>query len=253
MAQSNQPIKKIAVLMAMADEARPLIEQLGMTKSNLLPDYLPFQTYTGALESLEITLVVSGVDPRYQVDNIGTQAATLMSHAVIEALQPDLIISAGTAGGFSKRGAAIGTVYLSHDRFVFHDRRVPLEGFAESGIGHYPAMNVTQMAKDLNLPYGVISTGSSLEKSDRDIAVIERFNAVAKEMEAAAIAWVCWLRQQPFLAVKSITNLLDEPGTSEEQFVENLQYACEQLQCQLIRVLNYCSGKTVSELSTSAD
>ncbi len=253
MKHNDQPINKIAILMAMADEARPLIEQLGMTKSNLLPDYLPFQTYSGELESLELTLVVSGVDPRYDVDNIGTQAATLMAYSVIEALTPDLIVSAGTAGGFSKRGAAIGTVYLSNDRFVFHDRRVPLDGFAESGIGHYPAMDVTRMANDLKLPCGVISTGSSLEKSDKDIEVIERFNAVAKEMEAAAIAWVCWLRQQPFLAVKSITNLLDQPGTSEDQFVDNLHHACEQLQCQLIRVLRYCCGKTLSELSTSAD
>jgi len=247
-------IKHICLLMAMRDEASPLIEQLSLSEERRLPSALPFRLYRGTIEndrkqSMTISLVISGTDPRYDVDNIGTQAATLMSYVAIEHLKPDVMISAGTAGGFSKRGAKVGTVYLSDDRFVFHDRRVPLNGFDESSIGHYPAFNVTRMANDLALPLGVISSGSSLEKSEKDIEVIERFNAVAKEMEAAAVAWVCWLHQQPFIAIKSITNLLDEPEASESQFVENLAFSSEQLKVQVLRVIEYCIGKTLNELS----
>lgn len=242
-------IKHICLLMAMRDEALPIISELALKPVELLPDYLPFQMFQGQLDELIVSLVVSGRDPRYDVDNIGTQAATLMAYVAIEHLKPDLVISAGTAGGFARQGADIGTVYLSSDRFVYHDRRVPLPGFDESGIGHYPAMDVSNMASDLELPVGVISTGSSLEKSERDIEVIEGYNAVAKEMEAAAIAWVCWIRQQPFLAIKSITNLLDQPGASEQQFVHNLKFACSQLQQQVIRVLDYCRNKTIEQLA----
>lgn len=242
-------IKHICLLMAMRDEALPIISKLGLQPVNLLPGDLPFQLYQGQLEQLTLSLVISGRDPRYDVDNIGTQAATLMAYVAIEHLKPDLIVSAGTAGGFARQGANIGTVYLSNDRFVYHDRRVPLPGFDDSGIGHYPAMDVSKMASQLGLPVGVVSTGSSLEKSERDIDVIENYNAVAKEMEAAAIAWVCWIKQQPFLAIKSITNLLDLPGTSEEQFVENLEFACSQLQQQVLRVLLYCNEKTIEQLA----
>lgn len=34
------------------------------------------------------------------VDSIGTVSASLVTYASIEALKPDLIINAGTAGGF---------------------------------------------------------------------------------------------------------------------------------------------------------
>lgn len=34
------------------------------------------------------------------VDSVGTVSASLVTYAAIQALQPDLIINAGTAGGF---------------------------------------------------------------------------------------------------------------------------------------------------------
>lgn len=34
------------------------------------------------------------------VDNVGTVSASLVTYASIQALQPDLVINAGTAGGF---------------------------------------------------------------------------------------------------------------------------------------------------------
>ncbi|WP_144393800.1 5'-methylthioadenosine nucleosidase [Pleionea sediminis] len=249
MSKETKSIQHIVVLMAMAEEADPIIQSLKLTQVEVLPANLPFQCYQGQFKDLTVSVVISGVDPRYRVDNIGTQAATLMSHVAIENLHPDLVISAGTAGGFSKRGATIGTVYLSNDRFIYHDRRVPLEGFDESAIGHYPALNVLKMAKDLELPVGVVSTGSSLEKSEKDVDVIEQYGAVAKEMEAAAIAWVCWLHQKSFVAVKSITNLLDEEGTSEEQFVKNLELASAKLSQQLVKVIEYCNKKSIFELA----
>lgn len=245
-----QPIRKIALLFAMHEEASPVIEALGLTLDQALHDGdLPFVSYSGQVGELRLSITVSGHDPRFRVDNIGPVAATLMSYTTIDRFAPDLMISAGTAGGFAQRGAEIGTVYLSDDRFVFHDRVVPLPGFDESAVGHYPALNVRRMARELALPTGVVSSGSSLQKQPRDVAVIESFGAVAKEMEAAAAAWVCMLKGTPFVALKSITNLLDQPGESETHFVENLARASESLQQQLSRVLAYLQGKTIEQLS----
>ncbi|MCO7227083.1 hypothetical protein [Pleionea sp. CnH1-48] len=243
-------IKRVAVLMAMEEEAQPIIDALGLSEnSHKLDPLLPMKIFDGMLGSLEVSVVVSGKDSRYDVDNIGTQAATLSAFATIKNLTPDIIISAGTAGGFASRGADIGTVYLSDQHFVFHDRRVPLPGFDQSSIGYYPTLNVRAMANDLNLPFGVVSSGSSLEKSPKDIEVIEANKAVAKEMEAAAIAWVCWITKVPFFAIKSITNLLDEAGASEDQFLKNLEYSCEQLKHKVCEVMSYLSSRSIEELS----
>ncbi|MCA0894362.1 phosphorylase family protein [Microbulbifer agarilyticus] len=246
----DTPIHKVSLLFAMEEEARPVIDALGLSADSRLHDQdLPFVTYRGESAGLAISATVSGHDHRYAVDNIGPVAATLMAYTTVDHFAPDLVISAGTAGGFSARSAAIGTVYLSDDRFVFHDRLVPLPGFDESAVGHYPAFNVRRMASALQLPTGVVSSGSSLQKHPRDVEVIEQFGAVAKEMEAAAVAWVCMLKNTPLVAVKSITNLLDEPGTSEEQFLRNLATASQSLQKQLLRVLAYLPGKTLAQLS----
>jgi Phosphorylase superfamily len=43
----------------------------------------------------------------------------------LQAFKPDLLISAGTAGGFTAQGGAIGDVYISK-AVMHHDRRIPI-------------------------------------------------------------------------------------------------------------------------------
>ena len=239
------PIKKILILVAMQAEADPIIAALHLDESaDRLDAELPFKSYRRAAVDQNILLMVSGIDPRYQVDNIGTQPATLMAYVGIEHFRPDLVISAGTAGGFAARGAKIGTVYLSDDEFLFHDRQIPLAGFDQQGAGHYPAANIRALAKQLNLPFGKISSGSSFTQYPDQIAQIEKSGAVAKEMEAAAIAWVCWLKKTPCMAVKSITNLLDNNESSKDQFMANFATATQQLATQIEKIVSNRSKLT---------
>jgi len=246
----QKPIETILLLVAMQAEADPIIRNLNLHPTQRLTDaQLPFKTYEINRTDQHIFLLVSGIDPRYRVDNIGTQAATLMAYAGIEQFQPDLVISAGTAGGFVARGAKIGTVYLSDDEFIFHDRQIPLAGFDEQGIGHYPAVNVRALAKQLNVPFGKISSGSSFTKNPDQMEAILKSGAVAKEMEAAAIAWVCWLKQTPCMAVKAITNLLDQGESSEQQFTENFSVAIQSLSSELVKVIETIRGKKLVELA----
>ena len=43
----------------------------------------------------------------------------------MQTFKPDVVISAGTAGGFGARGAKIADIYLS-TATVNHDRRIPI-------------------------------------------------------------------------------------------------------------------------------
>ena len=250
----HKPIKKILILVAMQAEADPIINALKLKQKNGSIDVqLPFNAFEKASDDQEILLIQSGSDPRYKVDNIGTQAATLMAYVGIEHFKPDLVISAGTAGGFSNKGAQIGTVYLSDKEFVFHDRQIPLAGFDEQGVGHYPAANLRGLAKKLDLLVGIISSGSSFKKDEGQLAAISKSGAVAKEMEVAAIGWVCWLKQTPLVAIKSITNLLDQQESSESQFVENFSFATLQLSQKVQYIVEYIRGKTLFELSDKSE
>ncbi len=245
-----QQIKNIVVLMAMQEEANPMINSLRLIENQtVLSSQLPFKCFQTKLTKSHLTIITSGIDHRHQVDNIGCEAATLMAYESIKQLNPDIIISAGTAGGFSEQGAMIGSVYASRNYFVFHDRIVPLAGFKESAVGKFPAANIDKMTKDLNMPTGVISTGSSLEKNSKEHFILDEHAAVAKEMEAAAIAWVAMLHEIPMFAIKSITNLVDQQNQSEKEFIKNFDYSAKCLHDKLIEVIDYLQGKKISELA----
>lgn len=230
--------------MAMESEALPLIHELSLIKQQQpFPKQLPFQLYKGKFGGFEISLMTSGVDPLHQVDNVATIPATLMTYLAIEKLQPELIINAGTAGGIAIKGCAIGEVYLSKGTFCFHDRRIPIPGFAEYGQGSYPSYDTADMAETLSLKCGAVSTGNSLDLLDKDMEMIHYNGAIIKDMEAAAIGWVCQLFAVPLFAVKAITDLIDDQAPTQEQFLDNLSMASQNLQTALIDVLNYLNQK----------
>lgn len=93
-------IKNIAILMAMSQEAKPIIERLGMIPvEGRIDSQLPFKIYKGIIGKFEVNLIISGKDIAYKVDNVATQPATLSTYITIDKLKPDLLINAGTAKG----------------------------------------------------------------------------------------------------------------------------------------------------------
>lgn len=118
----------------------------------------PCVTFSGCVGDLQVHVVWNGKCVDHGVDNVGTVPASLASYLAILALNPDLVISAGTAGGFQAQvrmhawsaheeprgsshpnphvyqGAAIGDIYLSNE-IINHDRRIPIPGFDKYGIG----------------------------------------------------------------------------------------------------------------------
>lgn len=63
-----------------------------------------------SVSTLQIT---NGKCARYGVDEVGTVPAALNTYIAIKHVNPDLIINAGTAGGFRRKDAAIGRTPLS--------------------------------------------------------------------------------------------------------------------------------------------
>lgn len=228
----------IVLLYAMQAEAEPFLQAVDAHEVDCPgASWLPFRLFQFCLHEQRVHAMVSGADARFQVDNIGLEPATLMAYTAIHHLAPDLLISAGTAGGFDALGATIGTVYLA-DHFLFHDRHVPLEGFEQSALSLVSTFDAKTLAEQLQLPRVTASSGSSLKRSADDIAVMKLHHVGAKEMEAAAIAWVAQLSNTPLLAIKSITNVLEHEESSEAQFTRHFALAVQALTHQTKRVLS---------------
>ncbi len=228
--------------MAMEAEAAPVRAALGLVGGgDLLHPAFPARIWTGS----NVSLAVNGRDPRFAVDSIASQPAVTTTLHAIERTSPSIVISAGTAGGFASRGGAIATVYLA-DRCVYHDRRVDLATFDRYGDGDYPVARLGDVAERLGLPTGTVSTGNALDAPAVDRAKMDASAAVAKDMEAAAVAWVCERLNVPFTALKAITDLVDTVHPTRDQFMANLGAATAALARtipELIAALEHRPGR----------
>ena len=233
-------MQKIAIIMAMKSEAGPLIQSLELQKQRQpFRPGIPFEVYQGYMDTVQLSLLLSGTDPDYHVDNVATVPAALMTYLAIENFTPDLIVNAGTAGGIAGKGCRIGDVYLGSGTFCFHDRRIPLPGFDQYGKGFYPCYDISSIAGELQLKTGIISTGNSLDMHEKDLQLINENKAIMKDMEAAAIAWVCRTLSVPMIAIKAITDLIDEGAPTEQQFMQNFQLAATNLHRKTIEILQH--------------
>ncbi|XP_024395760.1 5'-methylthioadenosine nucleosidase [Physcomitrium patens] len=246
-------IKTVMVVIAMQAEALPLVEALDLVEDDLsavFPGGVPWKKYSGVLDGLNVHIVVPGKDKALGVDSVGTVPSSLLTYAAGVALQPNLIINAGTAGGFQAKGANIGDVYVATE-FANHDRRIPIPVFDKYGIGTIVAIPTGNLIKDLDLKEGKVSTGNSLDMTLQDEEHIKANDATVKDMEGAAVAYAANLLAIPMISLKAVTDIVDGTKPTVEEFLENMSTAASALSRTVPLVLKYVSGKNVADLDCS--
>mmetsp|Transcript_39156 Transcript_39156/g.75043 ORF Transcript_39156/g.75043 Transcript_39156/m.75043 type:complete len:248 (-) Transcript_39156:186-929(-) len=246
---SDNPINTILVVIAMEAEAAPFVEHLKLVKDepSLTGTPLPAVTYSGSHGNCKVVAICNGKHPSFEVDCVGTVCAALTAYAAIQAVKPDLVVNAGTAGGFKAMGGAVGDVYVS-SAFKNHDRRIPIPGFEAFGTGTISAPACANLIAALGAKTGVVSTGNSLDCTPQDAEVMIKNEACVKDMEAAAIAHVAAMFSVPMIAIKSVTDIVDGDKATAEEFMENLGTAAKKLQETLPKVIDFVAGKTVAAL-----
>ena len=218
-------VEHVALLYALEAEAMPLVERLGLVEQPAVDPCMPQRHFSGRVGTLAIDLLINGRDPRCGTDRVGTDAATLAAFMAIRKLAPDLIINAGTAGGFEARGGSIGAIYVSVGNLLYHDRHIPIPGFELQARGAWPATPAPNLMHAIGAKPGIVTTGNSLNCTAEERAFFEHERVAAKDMEACAIAQVCAQCGVPFVAVKSITDLVDHPEAVQDAFLRNLRMA----------------------------
>eukprot|EP00560_Eucampia_antarctica_P008329 CAMPEP_0197826656 /NCGR_PEP_ID=MMETSP1437-20131217/3584_1 /TAXON_ID=49252 ORGANISM="Eucampia antarctica, Strain CCMP1452" /NCGR_SAMPLE_ID=MMETSP1437 /ASSEMBLY_ACC=CAM_ASM_001096 /LENGTH=256 /DNA_ID=CAMNT_0043427181 /DNA_START=101 /DNA_END=871 /DNA_ORIENTATION=- len=251
-AKSPRPIKNVVVAIAMEAEAMPFVEHLGLKEDkSFYASKTPFEAFRGEHNGCKITVVTNGKDSVYGtgVDNVGTVPAALATYLALEKLDgsADLLINAGTCGGFSAKGAEIGDVFLT-TASANHDRRIQIPPFIPYGIGKVESTPVAKLADLLGAKTGLCTTANSLDAHDIDELHMKENDASIKDMEAAAIAWSCKLHDVPHFGVKVVTDIVDGDKPTNEEFMENLASAATSLQTALPKVIDHICGKGHDEL-----
>ena len=250
-------VQTILIVMAMEAEAKPFIEHMKLERNEgVLHKHLACELYSGEFTteagSAKIHLVLNGKCPLYGVDIVGTVGAALSTFSAVQALEPDLVINAGTCGGFKRMGGSVGSIYLCTS-FVNHDRRIPLPGFDAFGVGKVKTVEASSsglnkaLLEHVGAKEGVVSTGNSLDMVKEDEALIKAHDATCKDMEGAAIAYLCHQLKTPMFALKSVTDIVDGEHPTSEEFLKNLATAAKALMEALPKVITFVAdGKPIT-------
>ena len=230
---------KICYIVAMRAEAKPFIEHFGVEEVPGFFAPLPCMLY--ATPDRQLCVVLNG--EQHGSDLVGCEAASVATMAAIQQLQPDLVINSGTCGAFASDGAHIGDVYIG-DAVMFHDRRVPGDdAWGTQALGNYPVWEGAQaLAGKLHFKTGKVTTGSSLDMQPCDEEIIRQNHGQLKDMEGAAVAFVCSLYHVPVLFVKSVTDLCDSGAATYDEFSRNLALASGNLQQANVQIIQHLTS-----------
>ncbi|WVZ82916.1 hypothetical protein U9M48_030122 [Paspalum notatum var. saurae] len=244
-------IYKILVIMSMEVEAMPLVHKFKLVEAHdtesTFPIGTPWIRYCGEYKDLHIDLVRSGKDNIYGVDSVGTVAVSLVTFTAIQTLKPDLVLNAGTGSGFNAKGANVGDVYLASE-VAFHDRRIPIPVFDLYAVGARKTFATPNLLKEFNLKAGKLSTGDSLVLCSHDKEMILKNDATVKDTEGAAVAYVAGMLSTPAIFVKAVTDVVDGEEPTPEVYLANLMSVTTTLELTVAKVIEFISGKRLSDL-----
>lgn len=231
-------MKRVVLLMAMKEEAQPLIDCMSMQKEILQSRRQWHMPLYRSLEFPDFYLLLHGSSPRYpELSRVGTQAAAIATTLAIECLGAELLVNAGTAGGFASRCSAVGDLYLA-SRAFYHDRRIPISNDWQCyARGDYPLFCPREWLDRYDLKEAYVSTGNSLDFVERDLDLLHAVGAHVKDMETAAIAEIAELHGIGLVALKSITDIVDGERPTADEFMANLTSASSKLVSGLEKLL----------------
>ncbi|WP_078545476.1 5'-methylthioadenosine/S-adenosylhomocysteine nucleosidase [Litchfieldia alkalitelluris] len=212
---------KLAIIGAMEEEVEILREQLENRESI---EIAGCEFSTGTLNGQEIVVLKSG---------IGKVNAALSTSILLQQFKPAYVINTGSAGGYLE-SLNVGDVVISSE-VCHHDVDVTAFGYEYGQVPGLPAafeadaklvevaQKAAQRVSDVQVATGLIATGDSFMNDPGRVEFVRnQFNDLyAVEMEAAAIAQVCYQFRIPFVVIRSLSDIAGkESDVSFDQFLK---------------------------------
>ena len=196
----------IGIIGAMDEEIALLIENIEQKKYEKVAHCEFIQ---GQMCGIDVVLLKSGIG------KVNAAMATTIMH---ERFHPEYVINTGSAGGYTS-DLNVGDIVIS-EAVVQHD--VDVTGF-DYEYGQIPGMptyfkaderlvdQVEFVIDSMQIAYrkGIIATGDMFMSDPKRVSFVkETFpDMVAMEMEAGAIAQVCYQYSIPFVIIRSLSDI----------------------------------------------
>jgi len=211
---------KIAVIGAMEQE----VEALRLAIEDAQTDIIAKSEYTvGKYAGHDVILLKSG---------IGKVNAAMSTSILLEKFNPDIVINTGSAGGFDA-SLEVGAIVIS-DEVRHHDVDVTAFGYEMGQVPDLPAAfksdeKLRKLAEETvnelgehQYATGLIATGDSFMSDSERVELVRGYFPLMKaaEMEAAAVAQVCYQFDVPFVIIRSLSDIAGkESSMSFEEFL----------------------------------
>lgn len=211
---------RIGIIGAMEEEVELLRSSLQDTETENIANC---EFTTGTYKGQEIILLKSG---------IGKVNAAMSTTILLQHFKPELVINTGSAGGFDEN-LEVGSIVIS-DEVIHHDVDVTAFGYEMGQVPQMPATyhsnpELMELAEKtvkelVELPYaiGLIGTGDSFMNDPQRVESIRsQFPTMkAAEMEAAAVAQVCYQFDTAFVVIRALSDIAGkESSISFEEFL----------------------------------
>lgn len=213
----------IGIIGAMEQEVQALLELMNVKEIN---EKLTYKYYIGTIANKDCVVVQGG---------IGKVNAAISTTLLLEGYPIDYLINIGSAGGLNLN-QDVGDVVIS-SQVGYHDVDVTAFDYEigqMAGMPKWFEVNEVLLEKtknileksDVRFHVGKIVSGDSFICRDEQVKEIkEKYSeAMCAEMEAAAVAHVCFVYQIPFIITRSLSDIFGK-GNNAIQFDEYLRQA----------------------------
>lgn len=173
--------------------------------------------FRGHIGSHEVALVKSG---------IGKVNAAVKVAELINIFSPDILINTGVAGGINSEVGVgeivVGTQCCYHDVWCGQGSWGQVQGLP---LYFHANANIIETIKTLNLDnlhLGLICTGDQFITEQTGLEAIQRNfpQALAVDMESAAMAHVCYQRHIPFASIRVVSDTPDKSADNHTQYFD---------------------------------
>lgn len=195
---------KIGIIVAMGKEMELLLPLLTDVTTRCVDG---FTLHVGRMGSHEVSAMQCG---------IGKVNAAVGTLTLIEHFAPDMVVNSGVAGG-TGGGACILDVVVA-DAVAYHDVWCG-PGTVPGQAAECPARFDCSLSTDVintipDAKHGLIASGDIFVAHRHDVdRILELYpEAIAVDMESAAIAHVCHLKDVKFVCIRVIS---DTPGAAD--------------------------------------
>lgn len=194
---------KIAIIAAMSKELALLLPMIE-SRSTVTANGMTF--HNGHIGRHEIIASECG---------IGKVNAAVGTLTLIDCFHPDMVINTGVAGG-TGAGASILDVVIA-DRIAYHDVWCGPGTEPGQAAGCPPFFSCPlpeNFFEGLEVKRGLVASGDIFVSRPEEVSHIKSIwpDAMAVDMESAAIAQVCHIKNVPFVCIRVIS---DTPGSAD--------------------------------------